>query len=113
MENDPTIRLQFKDTEVELHPDHTSVYHHLGQAAINHLFIRTSEVGEQPMVGYRIWRDLFGSNDEERDAKFGYVVQEMISRGYEAHINIQNPLESDVEAYVEWQMSDVDEAPTE
>lgn len=105
------IVLQFKDGEKELPLDRTIAYTYreMGHAAINHLWIENEiqpEGGD--WMGERVWYDQFGATPEERAENWQTVLQGMLNYGYMMLLNLKEPHESDIEAFVTWQASLLD-----
>ena len=98
------VRLRFENEEIELPLKTTSAYTYreLGYRAISHLWIEDNDENGV-RFGSRIWFDQFGVNDETREDTFVQTLQAMANYGYEMHLNLLRPQESDLEAYVGWQ----------
>ena len=105
------IKLQFSNTEIELPLARASAFTYRGLArrAMSHIWLLNEiqpEDGRQ--MGVRIWFDQFGVNEDDRFAIFSQTLQAMNDCGYEMHLNLREPNESDLEAFVEFQSKEID-----
>jgi len=89
----PSFNIEVAGKKYELNQSNTSLYHHLGARALDHFFLQHSKV-DGIMSGTRFFREIFEESSFDTTSNF------MIQKGYEAHLNIHEPAEDDLDAYV-------------
>lgn len=99
-DRESVIRLESTQGELELRQSQTRFYTFLGHYAMSHIFI---EADEQPKegatVGYFIFLDQLGETEETQIETFQQIINYGLQGGFEMHLNIQHPSESDMDAY--------------
>ena len=93
MEQEPSFTVEINDKKYELSQSNTTLYRHLGAKALDHFFLKIGET-ETTITGTRFFREIFA--EDSFDTTSNYMLQ----KGYEAHLNIHEPAEDDMEAYI-------------
>ena len=92
-ENEPSFNVEVNGKKYELAQSNTTLYRHLGATALDHFFLKNGET-ETTITGVRFFRELF------QDETFDTTSKYMVNNGYEAHLNIAEPAEDDMESYI-------------
>jgi hypothetical protein len=90
-DNDPSLHLRIgEDSELVLTPENTSLYTHIGEAAMyDHVFVQTGE-GEEQSTGMYIFR--------HNDA-FQSIKKHMKRHRFPLHLNNQDVAACDADAF--------------
>jgi hypothetical protein len=89
-DDDPTLRLDTQNGELELRPDNTSLFTHVGEGAMyDHVFVQTGE-DEGRMSGSYIFRHA---------EVFKAIKKHMIRNRFPLHLNMQQPAQCDMDAF--------------
>lgn len=95
-EIEPTIRFNVGDEPLECSPRNTTLYRHLAHYAfMDHIF---KEDEEQDDDGKKTGKILF-LRPALSEEKISDVTLFMLNNEYECHLNIQEPSQSDLDAY--------------
>lgn len=88
--------------EYEARQDNLRLYKHIGHFAVyDHIFLYTEE-----NTGIYIWAQIPPDNPN-----FTNLEPHLIDNSCELHINIQEPAQSDIDAFERHATSDIDEIP--
>lgn len=106
MDSEPIIGITVNGESYELERHNTSLYKHLGHAAIyNHIFHAPDNEIECLYI--------FEFNDMDYSQTLGYKALELalIDNEYPIHLNMPEPLETDKEAFISMLTKDLDDKP--
>ena len=92
-EQEPHFNVTVNGENYELPRSKTSLYRHLGASALDHMFLVHSE-DDKFISGTRFFREIFQEDDFETASNY------MLKNGFEAHLNIHEPADDDMEAYI-------------
>lgn len=77
---------------------------------MSHIFIEADEQPEEGRtLGYYLFFDQLGQDEEAQLETFTKILNMGMQGGYEMHLNIQDPSESDIQAYTDHVMKGIDD----
>jgi len=93
-EQEPSFNIEVGGKDYEMLQSKTTLYRHLGAQALDHFFLRHGEIENGIQTGTRFFREIFAEDSFDTTSTF------MLQNGYESHLNIHEPSDDDLEAYV-------------
>lgn len=94
-EREPKLTSEMNNAEYEVKRDNSQLWTFIGRAALDHIWLQHHVEDDGISVGSRFWRELF-----EDDVMFNRIACYMVAQSYEAHTNLIEVPETDMDAYV-------------